>query len=73
MSEYKEVIHNIETGEITERPFTKDEVSEIKAAEAKVKAELEELAATEAERAATKTAILDRLGLTEDEAKLLLG
>lgn len=57
--------HNVETGEITEREMTKAEFdSWQKGNELKAKQEADALAA--------KSALLDRLGITEDEAKLLL-
>jgi hypothetical protein len=62
-------IHNVETDEVIDREMTAAEfkIAEAdQAAQAIVKAEAE---AKEAER----QAILDRLGLTADEAKLLLG
>ncbi len=61
-------IVNCETGELVEREYTSDEYTQhaidsenavAKVADAKAKA-------------ATKAALLDRLGITEDEAKLLL-
>ena len=60
---------NCETGIVTERPLTAEEIAanEVAAAEA---------AAAEAEAAAkaeAKQAVLDRLGLTAEEAALLLG
>ena len=62
-------IHNVETDEIIERNMTAEEI-EIREAENKVLAE--EAKAIAAQKAA-RQAILDRLGLTEQEAKLLLG
>ena len=61
-------IHNIETDEVIDREmndaefaqYEADKATSIAAAEAKAKAE------------ADKAALLARLGLTEDEAKLLL-
>ena len=60
--------HNVETGEIVERDATAEEIAQrekdaeaalaLKEAEAKAKAKRQEL--------------LDRLGITEEEAKLLL-
>ena len=73
MSEYKEVIHNIATGEITERPYTEDELAAVAIAEAKAKAEREALASASAAKAHERAALLERLGITEDEAQLLLG
>jgi hypothetical protein len=64
---------NCATGEVIERPLTADE---IKANEtAAVQAEADRLAA-EAEaatKAEAKAALLAKLGISEDEAKLLLG
>jgi hypothetical protein len=62
-------IHNIETNEVIDREMNDAEFAQYQAdqaAQAIAKAEVE---AKEAQR----QAILDRLGLTADEAKLLLG
>ncbi len=62
-------IHDLQTNEIIDREMT---ATEFKAYEADQKAQ----AAIEAEiaaKAAEKQALLDRLGITADEAKLLLG
>lgn len=63
------VVHNTETGEIMEREMT--------AAEAKVyDADIERVEARKVEgqaKEAARAAILDRLGLTADEAAILLG
>lgn len=76
---YIEVIHNIETNEIIERPFTEEEVAEVEArkAEAEAKAladaQAEEQARLEAEaKAAAKAAVLAKLGLTEEEINAFL-
>ena len=64
---------NCATGEVIERPLTADEIAANEAAAAQ--AEADRLAA-EAEakvKAASKAALLEKLGITEDEAKLLLG
>lgn len=62
------VTHNIETGEITQRDMTTEELAEFEsnkiAAEAKVQ--------LKAEAAVAKAALLAKLGITEEEAKLLL-
>jgi hypothetical protein len=50
------------------RDATPEEAAEIEAREAQAIAEAE----TKAAKAAAKAALLDRLGITEDEAKLLL-
>ena len=62
-------IHNIETDEIIDREmndveFAQYEIDKLNSAQAKAEAEAKE---------AQRQAILDRLGLTADEAKLLLG
>lgn len=62
-------IHNIETNEVIDRPMTDEEFDEFKANKAKQLAKEVEAETKTAER----QAILDRLGLTADEAKLLLG
>ena len=62
-------IHNIETDEVIDREMNDDEFAKYEADKA---AELAAKAETEA-KAAEKQALLDRLGITADEAKLLLG
>ncbi len=62
-------IHNIETNEIIDREMNDDEFSQYEA-------EQLSLAAKKAEaetKAAEKQAILDRIGLTADELKMILG
>jgi hypothetical protein len=61
---------NALTGEetITERNATAKEIADYEAAQAQAEAK----AQVEAARAAQKAALLDRLGITEEEAKLLL-
>ena len=62
-------IHNADTGEVIERELTDEELVQHEA----------DLAAAAARKVAViakesaKAALLDRLGITEDEAKLLLG
>jgi hypothetical protein len=63
------VDHNISTGEITEREMTADELAQRLADEAKADAEKKDAA----DKAANKAALLEKLGITEDEARLLLG
>ena len=58
--------HNCETGEITQRELTAEEIAQ---RDAEHQAEQEAQAA----KAAAKAALLERLGITEEEAKLLLG
>lgn len=62
-------IHNIETNEIIDREMTEEEFIKFKAEqEATAQAKANEQA-----QAAAKAALLERLGITEEEAKLLLG
>jgi len=61
-------IHNVSTGEVIEREMNAEELAQL---------EIDKLAndAIKAEDAKTKTdkaALLDKLGITADEAKLLL-
>ena len=60
--------HNIETGEVIERDATSDELAQAKAD----KAEFEARIAEEEQKASAKAALLEKLGITADEAKLLL-
>lgn len=62
-------IHNLETGEIVTRDLNESELAayEITQAESAARA-----AAIESQ-AVAKADLLERLGITEDEAKLLLG
>ena len=61
-------IHNVETGEIIEREMTKAEKDQAALDEAELTARL----AAEAQKATAKAALLERLGITADEAALLL-
>ena len=62
-------IHNTETNEIVDREMTDAEFAEHQEVqEAKAQAE-----ASAQAQAAAKAALLERLGITEEEAKLLLG
>jgi hypothetical protein len=60
--------HNVETGEAIERNATADETAYIKAGAEAIKAEVAEAEA----KAEAKAALLERLGITEAEAQLLL-
>ena len=62
-------IHNAETDEIIEREMTVQELAQLEADNAASEALKAEAAAKEAAR----QALLDKLGITADEAKLLLG
>lgn len=66
------IIVNCETGEVSEIELTDEEIAQREAdalAAAKAKAAEEKAAKA---LAATKAAVLERLGITEDEAKALL-
>lgn len=65
---YKEKIINLETGEETWRDYTPAEIAEVEKAQAEAAAK----AAEQAEKDAARKAIFDKLGLSEEEAKLLL-
>jgi hypothetical protein len=63
---------NCATGEVVERPLTAEEIAQREAdAQAAATAKAEEDAKA-AEAAEAKAALLTKLGITEDEAKLLL-
>jgi len=61
-------IHNVESGEVIERNMTELEIEQLEIEKAKIAAlkEAEEKAIND------KQQILDKLGITETEAKLLL-
>ena len=61
-------IHNVETNEIIERDMTVNELAQLQIDKAKAEAE----AQAKAEAAAAKAALLEKLGITEEEARLLL-
>lgn len=64
----KIIEHNVETGEIIERDATKEELAQA----AKDKAEQEAIEADKQAKAEAKAELLAKLGISEDEAKLLL-
>lgn len=66
---YSEKIIDSLTGEETIRPYTADEVAEVNAAIKQTQLEAEQTK----KAAAAKAVLLERLGITEEEAKLLLG
>lgn len=63
------IIVNCETGEVIERPLSQEELTQQVIDEAKVNTDIE--AATT--KAAQRQALLSRLGITEEEARILLG
>ena len=62
-------IHNSETNEIIDREMNAIEFAQYQTDQAKYEMEITEVAT----KATQRQAILNRLGLTEDEARLLLG
>jgi hypothetical protein len=72
MSETR-IEHNVETGEILEIELTTEELQELETIRAAAQAEQTAQAEAEEAKAAEKAALLERLGITADEAKLLLG
>jgi hypothetical protein len=65
---YIERIINAETNEITEREYTTVEIAEVEKAKVNLALEIEETLKAETDRAT----LLAKLGITADEAKLLL-
>ena len=61
-------IHNVETNEVIEREMNAEELAQLEANKTIADAQ----AQAEAEAEAAKAALLDKLGITEEEAKLLL-
>jgi hypothetical protein len=61
--------HNIETGKAVEREMTAAELSQWEVDQV----EAENAKATAAAKAHERAALLERLGITEEEARLLLG
>jgi len=62
-------IHDMATGEVIDREMTDTEHAQYKATQAADNA----AAQAQADKAKAKQAVLDRLGITADEAALLLG
>ena len=67
------VEHNIQTGEIKEIEMTPAEIKDVEkmAKDAEKQYQAEQTAA--AQKAADRAALLTQLGITEEQAKLLLG
>lgn len=62
-------IHNTETNEVIDRDMTDQEIADFKANQI---AYAEKMAKIET-KASAKSALLAKLGITEDEARLLIG
>lgn len=63
------MIINCETGEVTERELNEEELKQFEIDKKETLARKKE----EEKKIVTREAILERLGLTEEEARLLLG
>jgi len=66
-------VHNVLTGEIVTRDFTAAEIAQAKADQVADKLAADQAAADATARATARQALLDKLGITADEAQLLLG
>jgi len=64
---------NCATGEVIERPLTADEIAANEAAQLQAEADAKKAEAEAATRAQAKAALLTKLGITAEEAALLLG
>lgn len=66
------VIVDCSTGEQTVVPLTAEEIAELEAAAAQAEQERLAAEAEAAQKAAARQALLDKLGITQEEAALLL-
>ncbi len=73
MTNDKITITDALTGETIEREMTSAEQADRDAFLLKVNSDAQAMAEKEAAKVAEKSALLEKLGITEDEAKLLLG
>jgi len=64
---------NCTTGEVTERPLTAEEIAANEAAQAQAEADRLAAEAEAATKAEAKAQLLAKLGITAEEATLLLG
>ena len=62
-------IHNVTTGEVSEREMTDQEIAQMESDAVASQLQME----AEAAKVAEKAALLDKLGITAEEAQLLLG
>lgn len=70
---YSEKIFDISTGEEIFRPFNAEESAQMEQAAKQAEQEYLQTQQKAAAKAEARGAILERLGITEEEAKLLLG
>lgn len=61
-------VHNVQTGQVIDREMNDEELAKWEEAQKAIAEEAEKLAA----EANAKAALLEKLGITEEEAKLLL-
>jgi hypothetical protein len=66
------IVVNCETGVVAEIPLTGEEIAQREADAAKAESDRVALEAENATKAAQKAELLAKLGISEDEAKLLL-
>lgn len=69
----EKVIVDCSTGEQTVVPLTAEEIAQLEAAAAQAEADRKAAEKAAAEKEAARKAILDKLGLTAEEAAVLLG
>jgi hypothetical protein len=67
------IIVNCETGVVAEIPLTGEEIAQREIDTAQAETDRIALEAEATQKAAEKAALLAKLGITDDEAKLLLG
>jgi hypothetical protein len=72
MTKPTKLIINCETKEQIEIELTDEEIAQLEADRAKAQVDQAAKEAADAQKAATKAAVLQRLGLTEEEATALL-
>lgn len=65
--------HNVQTGEITQIELTESEIKEIEKMSAKEQAKIDAEKVELQAKAQARAALLAQLGITEEQAKLLLG
>jgi len=69
---YFETILNLETGQETIRQLTEEEIVLVKKRKAENQKHFDEIEKDQEAKATQKAALLAKLGITDDEAKLLL-
>lgn len=72
MTTFNEKIVDISTGQEIIKELSKEQIAELNATKAKLDAEIVRLETENAAKATAKAELLAQLGITEDQAKLLL-